>query len=109
MSSSPRKPRRLSDIVRSIDTQRPISVGSLADEFGDRAFGALMFIFAIPNVIPAPPGTSAISCLALGLAERDGAAVLGYCFAAGTVILLGFVSSALYAAARAFVYSLIGI
>lgn len=61
----PQKPSRLSDIVRSIDTSRDISIGELVDSLGERAFGALMFIFAVPNVIPTPPGTSAILGLPL--------------------------------------------
>jgi len=61
----PQKPSRLSDIVRSIDTSRDMSVGELVDSLGERAFGALMFIFAVPNAIPMPPGTSAILGLPL--------------------------------------------
>ena len=37
-----------------------ISVGDLLTALGDRAIGALLFIFAFPNVLPTPPGTSAI-------------------------------------------------
>jgi len=59
------KPNRLSDIVKSIDTQQDISIGELADSLGERAFGALMFIFALPNALPMPPGTSAILGLPL--------------------------------------------
>jgi len=59
------KPRRLSDIVTSIDTQQPLSIGTLVDAFGERAFGALMFVFAVPNVVPTPPGTSAVLGLPL--------------------------------------------
>ena len=32
----------------------------LIDALGDRALGALMFLFAMPNVLPVPPGTSAV-------------------------------------------------
>jgi hypothetical protein len=52
----------LSDILQAIaaDTTRDrISLRDLL-AIGDRAFGALLFIFAVPNVIPTPPGTSAI-------------------------------------------------
>ncbi|MGI6246771.1 MAG: exopolysaccharide biosynthesis protein [Pseudochelatococcus sp.] len=55
--------RRLWVILRTLarDTSRErISVGDLLDTMHDRAFGALMFIFAFPNVLPTPPGTSAI-------------------------------------------------
>ena len=199
------KPSRLSDIVRSMDSSQDTTIGELADSLGERAFGALMFIFAVPNAIPMPPGTSAIlglplviltwqvlmgrqtlwlprmvrqrriskemlhtfvtkvtpvmaklervlkprlgivvtsdlaerliglvafplalilflpipfgnippalaiACLALGLAERDGLAVLvGYVFSAASVAILAAVSSALYAAAAAFVTTLFG-
>jgi hypothetical protein len=37
-----------------------ISVHDLIDALGDRALGALMFLFAMPNVLPVPPGTSAV-------------------------------------------------
>lgn len=37
-----------------------ISVGDLLAALGDRASGALLFIFAFPNILPVPPGTSAI-------------------------------------------------
>ncbi len=37
-----------------------ISVGDLLDSLGDRALGALLFFFAFPNVLPMPPGTSAV-------------------------------------------------
>ena len=201
----PQKPARLSDIVRSMDTSQDTTIGALADSLGERAFGALMFIFAVPNAIPMPPGTSAIlglplviltwqvlagrqslwlpqvvrkrrisrdmlhtfvtkvtpimarlervlkprlgfivssniaerliglvafplalilflpipfgnippaaaiSCLALGLAERDGLAVIvGYALSAASVAILAAVSSALYAAAVAFVTTLFG-
>lgn len=30
------------------------------EALGDRALGALMFIFAVPNILPVPPGTSAV-------------------------------------------------
>jgi hypothetical protein len=37
-----------------------IAVGDLLDSLGDRALAALLFVFAVPNVLPVPPGTSAI-------------------------------------------------
>ncbi|MCA3560561.1 MAG: exopolysaccharide biosynthesis protein [Aestuariivirga sp.] len=63
--SGKQKPSRLSDIVHSIDTNQDMSIGELADSLGERAFGALLFIFAVPNAIPMPPGTSAILGLPL--------------------------------------------
>lgn len=45
----------------SADTLRErISIGDLLAALGDRATAALMFIFAVPNVLPTPPGTSTI-------------------------------------------------
>lgn len=37
-----------------------VSIGDLLNALGDRALGALLFIFAFPNVLPVPPGTSAV-------------------------------------------------
>lgn len=61
-----RKPRRLSDIFQEISyepaaTDERISLGHLIDGFGNRAFGALLFIFAVPVALPiAIPGISAV-------------------------------------------------
>ena len=37
-----------------------VAIGDLLDALGDRAVGALMFIFAVPNVLPVPPGVSTV-------------------------------------------------
>lgn len=37
-----------------------IAVSDLLVALGDRALAALLFVFAVPNVLPVPPGTSAI-------------------------------------------------
>jgi len=37
-----------------------ISIGDLFETMGDRAIGALMLIFALPNAFPTPPGTSSL-------------------------------------------------
>jgi hypothetical protein len=37
-----------------------IAVGDLLASLGDRALAALLFVFAVPNVLPVPPGTSTI-------------------------------------------------
>lgn len=55
---------RLSEILASLadDTGRErVSVADIFQAMGDRAFGALILIFALPNVIPSPPGTSALT------------------------------------------------
>lgn len=41
-------------------SQERVSIGDLLNALGDRALGALLFIFAFPNVLPVPPGTSAV-------------------------------------------------
>ena len=37
-----------------------ISVADLLKAMGDRALAALLFVFALPNVLPTPPGTSTL-------------------------------------------------
>ena len=56
-------PDRLSTILTSIATgqeRERISIGDLLLALEHRAVGALMFIFAVPNAIPVPPGVSAV-------------------------------------------------
>lgn len=64
-----KKPRkRLSDILREIVDQGEsshIAVGDLLRSMDGRAFGALLLIFAFPNVLPAPPGLAAFLGLPL--------------------------------------------
>ena len=53
----------LSRLLRELadDTTRErVAVGDLLQALGDRAIGALLFIFAFPNILPVPPGTSAV-------------------------------------------------
>lgn len=55
--------RAFSDVLKLIaaDSSRDrIAVGVLLAVMRDRAVAALMFIFALPNVLPMPPGTSSI-------------------------------------------------
>jgi hypothetical protein len=53
---SPRhRPRRTSQLLRDFVTSHPeprISLGALRDTLGDRGFGVLLFIFALPNLVP---------------------------------------------------------
>ena len=64
-----KKPRkRLSDILREIvddGDSSHITVGDLLRRMDGRAFGALLLIFAFPNVLPAPPGLAAFLGLPL--------------------------------------------
>ena len=54
---------RLSEILNKIasdPTCERIAVGDFLRVMQERAFGPLMLIFALPNVIPTPPGTSTV-------------------------------------------------
>lgn len=42
------------------NTRDRISIADLLGALSDRALGALMFIFAAPNILPVPPGVSAV-------------------------------------------------
>lgn len=37
-----------------------VSVDAIVEHFGRRAFGAVLFIFSIPNLLPLPPGKSVV-------------------------------------------------
>jgi hypothetical protein len=62
-SDTDAEPRqRFSEVLNDL-ARRPtpaISLGNVLDAFGDRAFGALMLVFAAPNMLPLPPGMSAV-------------------------------------------------
>jgi hypothetical protein len=55
-------PPRVSEILAGIAASRrkTVAVQDVLEAFGDRAFGALMFVFAAPLALPMPPGASAI-------------------------------------------------
>ena len=61
MSDSDHAPR-ISEILDGLAASRrkTIAVQDVLEAFGDRAFGALMFVFAAPAALPMPPGVSAI-------------------------------------------------
>lgn len=65
MKTEKPRARRLSEIVKSLEGRTDLTIGILAEAFGERALGALMFVFAVPNAIPTPPGTSAVLGLPL--------------------------------------------
>jgi hypothetical protein len=54
--------QRFSEVLSglAVRTTPDISIGDVLNAFGDRAFGALMLLFAAPNVLPLPPGMSAV-------------------------------------------------
>jgi len=45
--------------------QAPVSVDEIIAHFGRRAFGAILFVFAVPNLLPLPPGSSTFLSLPL--------------------------------------------
>lgn len=56
----------LDDLIAAHDAQPQISVGEILDHLRDRAFGLLLFVFALPNVVPVGiPGVSTILGLPL--------------------------------------------
>lgn len=57
----PNHPDRLSDVLIELSSkqnEQRISLGELMEALCDRAIAAMMLIFALPNVVPTPPGTS---------------------------------------------------
>ena len=62
-----RRPRRLSEVFAQLarDAHGPISIGHIRDALGNRSFAPLLVLFAAFNLLPLPPGTSAILGLPL--------------------------------------------
>lgn len=58
----PRAPR-LSELLTAMaedESRERVSLGDMMQDLGARAFGPLLVLFALLNLIPSPPGTSAI-------------------------------------------------
>jgi hypothetical protein len=53
----------LADLAQ--DADGPIGIGEIIGHFGARAFGAVLFVFSIPNLLPLPPGSSTVLGLPL--------------------------------------------
>lgn len=67
MTPSP-PPARLSEVLAELstdETRARISLGALMSHLRARAFGPLLVVFALPNILPTPPGTSALLGLPL--------------------------------------------
>jgi hypothetical protein len=62
-----RRPRRLSEVFAAIarDANGPVTIGHIRDALGNRSFAPLLVLFAAFNLLPLPPGTSAILGLPL--------------------------------------------
>lgn len=53
--------RSLAEILRDLcDGEGDITIGEIVEAFGRRAFGALLFVFSVPNLLPLPPGSSTV-------------------------------------------------
>lgn len=54
--------RPLSAVLRDIceDADEQVTLGEVVERFGPRAFGALLFVIAIPNLLPLPPGSTTV-------------------------------------------------
>lgn len=59
----PEPGQKFSDILNEFaadESLERVSVADLVRVMGDRAFGPLLFVFALPNILPSPPGTSGL-------------------------------------------------
>ncbi len=72
IEGAPRRPkrpraRRLSELFAQLshDAKGPVSIATIRDALGNRSFAPLLVIFAVFNMIPMPPGASAILGLPL--------------------------------------------
>ena len=57
--------RPASQVLRDIATAPPgaietVSIGEIVAAFGERGFGLAIFLFALPSIVPGPPGMSSI-------------------------------------------------
>jgi hypothetical protein len=52
----------LSELLQSLcdGPPGPVRVRDIVDHFGHRAFGAVLFVFSVPNLLPLPPGSSTV-------------------------------------------------
>lgn len=62
-----RRPRRLSQVFSELarDAGERVTMGDIRDALGDRSFAALLVLFGAFNLIPLPPGASAVLGLPL--------------------------------------------
>jgi hypothetical protein len=54
--------QRISSVLRELcaDADGRSTIGEIVERFGRRAFGALLFVFSTPNLLPLPPGSSTV-------------------------------------------------
>ena len=55
--SSTGRPRAFSEVVEKLGERRgeKLCLGEVVEAFGDRAFGPVLFFFALVNMMPWPP------------------------------------------------------
>lgn len=63
IETSTGRPRAFSDVLRMLGERKgaKLYLGEIVEAFGDRAFGAVMLLFAIVNMLPWPPGGTTIT------------------------------------------------
>jgi hypothetical protein len=61
-ASSRRHPEKLSELLERLarDAGERVSMREIANALDDRSFGAFLLVFAIPNLIPLPPGATVV-------------------------------------------------
>ena len=57
------RPRAFADVLEIMAARRSekLSLGEVVEAFGDRAFGPVMFFFALINLLPWPPGGTSLT------------------------------------------------
>lgn len=57
------RPRAFSDVLAMLAARRAekLCMGEIVEAFGDRAFGSVMFFFALINLLPWPPGGTTLT------------------------------------------------
>jgi hypothetical protein len=61
-ASSHKHPEKLSELLERLarDAEERISMREIATALDDRSFGAFLLVFALPNLIPLPPGATMV-------------------------------------------------
>ena len=68
IATAPARPQRLSEMLQNLADDpalERVSVSDMLETMRARAFGALLLIFAFPNILPTPPGTAGVLGLPL--------------------------------------------
>lgn len=57
------RPRAFSDVLHILSSRpaEKLCLGEIVEAFGDRAFGPVMFLFALINMLPWPPGGTTLT------------------------------------------------